>query len=175
MKKWIIVLCALALLCGLSGCLGTSSAENLSTLEVEEWPGEGSYPDFSKYEANLSGLCAFLEDGKVVTADDNYPVTTQAQVIGAKEGKRYRFKYNGSTVQVELYEFDPGDLNEQAKAVLAEAQMSGSVTVLNNTSPAAADDGNRFLMLYIDTKTDEANEVHRDMANSYFANFCINH
>ena len=129
-------------------------------------------PSPEKYADDLSGLCSFMEDGGAVIAGGDYPVEPAYDVIGALAGKRYRFTYNKSTSQMEFFEFDPQNLTEEAKALFDEAREKGTVTILRNTVPAVVSDGNRFLMIYIETKNDDANKTHAEMAKTYFAKFC---
>lgn len=172
MKRILALLtAAILLLVMLGGCMGRTSAETLATLSEEEV----SAPSGS-YSADLSGLCKYMEDGGAVVADgENYPTETNYGEIGATAGQRYRFRYNGSTVQVEFYEYDPENLSDVAQSTLADAQVQGQITVLNNTVTAAASGDNRFLMLYVDAKNDEKNQTHQADVKVLFEKFCASH
>lgn len=174
MKRILMILLAGALIFTLAGCAGAGTAsETLPEIAVpEEGTPQAAAPDADKYDADLAGLCAYMEAGEVVVAGESYPVDTAYEVIGAKAGKRYKCSFNKSVIQAEFYEFDTDALSEEAQALLADARELGQVTILRNTVAAKASDNGQFLMIYIDPKTEDADNAHREMAYSYFESFC---
>lgn len=144
-------------------------------------------PDSSKYEDTLIGLLTYMEDGKAIARDtekvtfegDNIVIaentTSFVQMsykeIGAVNGYRYQFSYNGSTVQAEFYEFDPENLDEKGKACLDSVREKGSFEVLDNEVPAVLHPSEKYLMIYTDTKNDEKNEAQKKLAEELFLSF----
>lgn len=174
MKKWFVCLMALVLALALSGCMGAArTTETLASMPAEEEPwSQEDAPDPAGYSHDLTGLCSFMEAAGVVAGGDAYPIETNYELLGAVGGQRYRFSFNGGSVQVEFYEFDPDALSQDAQTFLADAQVQGRITVLRDNVPAAASADNRFMMLYIDGKTDDRNIAHREKAETCFSLFC---
>ena len=174
MKKILMILLAGVLALSLTGCMGGSAnKETLVTLEVpEEGTPAAVAPNADQYDADLAGLCAYMEAGGIIAAGEGYPVDTAYEVIGAMGGKRYKVSFNKSVIQAEFYEFDPENLSAEAQALLADAREQGQVTILRNTVPARASQDGKFMMIYIDPKTEEPDNAHRELAYSYFDNFC---
>ena len=82
---------------------------------------------------------------------------------------RYRFTYNGSTVQVELYEFDLENLDEKGKACLDSVKETGKFTVLDNEVPAILN--GKYLMIYTDTSKKDENTAQKERVEQLFADF----
>ena len=89
--------------------------------------------------------------------------------IGAIGGYRYRFKYNGSTVQAEFYEFDLDNLNDKAKECLNSTKEKGSFPLLGNDVPATL--SGKYMLIYTDTSKEQANTEKRDETVDLFASF----
>ncbi len=172
MKKILMILLAGLLALTLTGCMGAANQETLPTLAVPEEEVVGGMPSPEKYDADLAGLCSFMEDGQAVAAGEGYPVETAYDVIGAQGGNRYRFSYNKSPVQIEFYEFDPDALSAEADALLSDALAEEKVTILHNTVPALASSDKHFLMIYIETKQDDVSKAHTALTKEYFTKFC---
>ena len=114
----------------------------------------------------LEGLCEYMAEGLAFAGD---PVEMSYKEIGAIAGVRYRFTYNGSTVQVEFYEFDPDNLDEKGKACLDSVQEKGVITVLDNEVPAVLN--GKYLMIYTDTSKKEENTAQRERVEQLFLDF----
>ena len=89
--------------------------------------------------------------------------------IGAIDGCRYRFKYDGSTVQAEFYEFDLNNLDEKGKECVGSVTEKGSFTVLGNEAPAVMN--GKYMMVYTDPDSDEVNKAHSDKVLDLFNSF----
>lgn len=195
MKKRIIALLLAGVLAITLSACGMVTASQLPQLVTEDTASAVSggeekpqeKPDSSKYEDTLIGLLTYMEDGKAIARDtekvtfkgDSIVIaentTSFVQMsykeIGAVNGYRYQFSYNGSTVQAEFYEFDPENLDEKGKACLDSVREKGSFEVLGNEMAAILHPSEKYLMIYTDAKNDEKNEAQKKLAEELFLSF----
>ena len=165
MMKRIACLAAAGLLTlALSAC--GVQAEQLETLETASSGLEQSAAPAGDFEDGLEGLCKYMEANKAVVGEK---VEMSYKEIGAVGGYRYRFKFNGSTVQAEFYEFDLDNLNDKAKECLDSTKEKGFFTLLGNDVPATL--SGKYMMIYTDTSKEQANTEKRDEAVDLFASF----
>lgn len=172
MKKILLfVICAIMAV-SVSGCMG-SGGNSLEGVQTSEAP-DASKVDVSKYKNNLDGL------EKYFVALGYIPEKAQGtemmyNVIGAVDGDRYNFTVNSSVVYVELYEYDTEHLNDEAKRVINEVKKDGLFYVFDNKNndesniayEATLSDNGKYLMIYTDTSTDEANTTRKtDVINA---------
>lgn len=164
-KKVLALAGALSLALTLTACAG--QMEQLETLEAPSSSGIELEPvgdeDFTD---DLDGLCKYMEANQAVAGEKDY---MSYKEIGAIDGCRYRFKYDGSTVQAEFYEFDMDNLDEKGKECVGSVKEKGSFTVLGNEAPAVLN--GKYLMVYTDTDKDEANTAHSDEVLKLFNSF----
>lgn len=191
MKKILALTAAAALALTLAACGG--SPEQLPTLTV---PGEESASSAasavsgaesssasgseessqaprqeileSEFEDTLEGLCQYLEQNHAVTGDK---IEMSYKEIGAIGGFRYKFLYNGSTVQAEFYEFDLENLDEKGRDCLDSVKAEGKFTVLDNEVPATLSNNGKYLMIYTDTNSDAKNTAQRENVQKLFQEF----
>ena len=161
-KKILWMLAGVLLLMGLSACGGVG--QSLPALELPE-DGQIQMNKMGRPDT-LEGLCEYLADGLAFAGD---PVEMSYKEIGAIAGVRYRFTYNGSTVQVELYEFDLENLDEKGKACLDSVKDTGKFTVLDNEVPAILN--GKYLMIYTDTSKKDENTAQKERVEQLFADF----
>ena len=128
---------------------------------VEEVPAE-------EFEDSLEGLCDYLAANKAVAGD---PVEMAYETIGAQGGYRFRFQFNRSTVQVEVYAFPLEDLDDRAQEVLSSVREEGSFTMLDNQVPATLNSDGKYMLLYTDGSKDEENAAQRDRVVELFEAF----
>lgn len=182
MKKLTAAFGALALALTLTACGGT--VEQLPTLSLEtsstasgasETSGVESGQSQEQvpvadvgYEDTLDGLCSYLEAAKAVTGE---PTEMAYETIGAVGGYRYRFLLGGSTVQVEVYQYDLDNLNEQGQSVLDSVRDAGSFHLLDKDVPATLSASGKYLLIYTDSSTSEANTQQRERVTQLFVNF----
>ncbi len=162
MKKICGLLLAVLALLSLAGCGGPG--QSLPSLTLPE-DGEIMMTKIGRPDT-LEGLCEYMAEGLAVAGDS---VEMSYQVIGAVAGVRYRFTFHGSTVQVELYEFDLDSLDETGKACLDSVQEKGSFTMLDKEVPAVLN--GKYLMVYTDSSKDEKNTAQRERVENLFQDF----
>ncbi len=162
MKKFFGLLLCVLMLLTLAACGGP-----VQTLPKLELPEDGQI-QMSKIGRpdTLEGLCEYMAEGLSFAGD---PVEMSYKEIGAIGGVRYRFTYNGSTVQVEFYEFDPDNLDEKGKACLDSVKETGKFTVLDNQVPAVQN--GKYLMIYTDESKKEENTAQKDRVEKLFLDF----
>lgn len=188
MKKIFAVAAAAAFLLSMSACgvdVGTVSGADGTTSDVilsssqgqeNQQGGEGETPSQNptaqqdKVDDTLEGLCSFLAQNGGV---DGEPVEMAAAFIGAKAGVQYRFGYEGNNnVIVELYEYDPENLSDEAKTVVESVKQDGTFSVIGQkVTDAYLSDSGKYLMIYKDTQTNEKNELHKKQIVELFQGF----
>lgn len=156
-----LLLCAV-MLTGLTACGGTG--QSMPKLELPE-DGQIQMDKMGRPDT-LEGLCEYMENGMAITGD---PVEMSYKEIGAIAGVRYRFSYNGSTVQVELYEFDLDNLDEKGRECLDSVEEKGKFTVLDNEVPAVRN--GKYLMIYTDTSKKDENNAQKERVEGLFRDF----
>ena len=122
----------------------------------------------TEFEDTLDGLCEYLEKNYAVAGDKT---EMSYKEIGAVGGYRYKFMYNGSTVQAEVYEFDLQNLDEKGQECLDSVKAEGKFKVLDNEVPATLNASGKYLMIYTDTKDDAVNTAQRERVQEIFQAF----
>lgn len=107
------------------------------------------------YDETVDGLAQlFVDKGYMNIEDNNSNVTEMdASLIGAKEGKRYKTKYNNAEVEIELYSFDTTneDLKETAEQTIKSVKETGQFQIFKlDPVKAYLADNDKFLMIYTD-------------------------
>lgn len=163
-KKVLLFAGAAVLALTLTACGG--QAEQLETLDTPSSGIDWAPAEAASFDDSLDGLCKYMESNKAVTGEKDY---MSYKEIGAIDGCRYRFKFDGSTVQAEFYEFDLENLDEKGKECVDSVTEKGFFTVLGNQAPAVMN--GKYMMVYTDTDNDEANKAHSDEVLKLFNNF----
>lgn len=199
-KNILALISAAALALTLSAC-GGSPASGLPALETpgagQTSSGAASgaeaearvKPDSSKYDDDIAGLLTYMKDGKGIALDgegvtfENGSVTIAEDVtsftqmsfkeIGAVNGYRCQFVFNGSTVQAEFYAFDPENLDEKGQACVSSVKEKGFFEVLGNEVKATLHPSGKYLMIYNDEKAEknDLNKAQKDWATELFLDF----
>lgn len=192
LKKILTIMAAAALVLTLAGCGGAGIKLPVLTTETSSTSSGAGEAARKKpggtYEDTLFGLLAYMEDGGAIAKDEGVAikdsgvsiaegVTSFTQMsykeIGAVDGYRCQFSYNGSTVQAEFYEFDPENLDEKAKECVSSVKEKGFFDILDNQVRAVMHPSGKYLMIYTDgnaEKQDE-NKEQKAWAEELFLNF----
>lgn len=158
MKKTILFVLSIAVAIAASGCsIGRSQYENVDI----DAAVEASTLKLSDYKNDLEGLEKYLKalnyiPENAVASDMMY------NVIGAVNGHRFIYTLNKSQVFVELYEYNPDALNEEAKRVINEVRSEGKFYVFNDKRlqenaafEATLSDNGKYLLVYTDQSASE--------------------
>lgn len=175
MKKWIAVMAAGVMAISFAGCgagdVGSdeymaSKAAASQAAAGSSQAGESSQTE-KQYENSFKGLQQYLTDKGVVAGD---ATAMEASLIGAKEGVKYHGSYEGKeNVTLELYRFDPADLNEKATKVLADIKEKGVFTIMETDVPATLNGD--YLMVYTDTQDGDVHTKRAEEVKKIFLNF----
>lgn len=172
MKKiLLIVLAALMALSAASCGMGASNTE-AATIEI------ASVDDvkLDDYENTFDGLINYFKKiGYILCADNGASNTTQvdlnAESIGAKQGKRFKFAYEGSTVTMELYELYTG-ADATSTDALEEAKKTGTLNVFDiEKFDVHFSNNSKYMMIYLDKDDDEENTSRKESAIELFKKF----
>lgn len=165
MLKRVACLAAAGLLMlSLTACAGP--VEPMETLESPSSGITQTEAASKDFDDNLDGLCKYMEANQAIIGT---PVKMSYKEIGAIGGFRYRFKFDGSTVQAEFYEFDLDNLDEKAKTCLDSVKEKGFFTLLGNDAPATLQ--GKYMMIYTDTDKDEVNTAQKEKVEQLFMGF----
>lgn len=105
--------------------------------------------DQSKYEDNLDGLQNYLQDMDLISGQSTDMLS---EIINAKKGVKYTFKYNNSNITAELYEFE--NPNDDA---LNQINSKGTLSIFDKEVPAVISNNKRFLLIYSDKSNNQQN------------------
>lgn len=143
-----------------TGCYG-SGGTSLEAVQTSAAP-DATTINTDDYEDNLEGLEKyFIALGYI--PEKAQPTEMMYNVIGAIDGDRYNFAVDSSAVYVELYEYDPDNLNDEATRVINEVKKDGKFYVFaddgngNVAYEATLSDNEKYLMIYTDSSSEEAN------------------
>lgn len=163
-KKVLVFAGAAALALALGACGG--QVEQLDTLEPVSSGIDFAPAEAASFDDSLDGLCKYMETNKAVAGEKDY---MSYKEIGAIDGCRYRFKFDGGTVQAEFYEFDLDNLGEKGRECVDSVTEKGFFTVLGNEAQAVMN--GKYMMVYTDSDKDEVNTAHSNEALELFNNF----
>ena len=166
MKKLILIVMSLAIAVNLTGCMGVgdNSTPGVNTDEATD----AKKLKISDYKNDLSGLEKYLVALNYIPSDCAH-TEMMYNVIGAKDGDRYNFKVDNSTVYVELYEYDPDKLNDDAKRVFDEVNKTGKFHVFGDDTSdedaavfdAELSENSKYLLLYNGNTDNEKTEKRK--------------
>ncbi|MGN0536973.1 MAG: hypothetical protein ACI4M3_03220 [Acutalibacteraceae bacterium] len=164
MKKIILAVMAAAMIFSCTACVGNSA--QIEVVYTSEAP-DAKTIKADDYEDNLEGLTKYLI--ALGYAPKNTAATKMlAETIGAKDGVRYVFVVNSSSVDLELYEYDTKNLNDKAKEVLEDVKKNGKFTLFTDsetgetqTFEATLSDSGKYLMIYMDSSSNEDNAARK--------------
>lgn len=165
MKKIILAIMAATMIFSCTACAGSSA--QVEVVYTSEAPDANTIKA-DDYEDSLDGLAKYLI--ALGYAPKNTAATKMlAETIGAKDGIRYVFAVNSSSVDLELYEYDTENLNDRAKEVLEDVKKNGEFTLFadpdtgeTQTFEATLSDSGKYLMIYMDSSSDENNVARKN-------------
>ena len=167
MKKILAFALALILVLSLAGCMGTGTKKITATDPSD--PAKIVYTDYSY---SLQGLCNYLDDlGYMVFDYDaskdetGATIKMEADMIGAEEGYKSNYYYDGDswTVEVYYYKDTTSDMYNEAKSgtfTISEEIENGSFEITVN---------NNFAIVVHDVKDgEERKEAIIDAFNAFY-------
>ncbi len=141
----------------------TSSQAPAPVVSIPEKVSQGSVPDsFAGLKSYLGKNLSLQGDGKSMCSD----------IIGAGSGVRYIYGHNGKdNVTLELYEYNPANLNSTAQKVISEVKGKGHFSLLGQQVDATLSDSGKYLMIYKDTATDSSSKAYDAEVKKMFRKF----
>ncbi len=185
MRKFLAIALAAVILAGFSGCsigvgdvVSTTSEGQLVTTDDLKKQEEASASEAEKKEVtpadvsdDLDGLVQYLT-ARGAIAEGAVTTNMQSSFIGAKTGKKYVFAYEGNNnISMELYEFDPENLNETANSVIDSVKSTGKFTIMDIEVEAYLTEDAKYLMTYTDSAKDDKEQTHAAHKNEVIALF----
>lgn len=182
MKKAFVIAAAVVLSAACTACgagnvtvSGTqsaavsSAAPAVSSSQASSEASPERKVDAAKYEDSLTGLVSYLGACGYVQGNGT---KTEFQLIGAKSGYRYTgYVEKKETVTAEFYAYDPSNLNDTAKKVLDSVKQNGSFTLFGKVVPAVLSDSGKYLMIYQDTSSADANTTRKKEVTEAFKSY----
>jgi len=139
----------------------------------------------NKYPNTLVGMCEYLADKncicevsydkkeKKLTVDESVKdslIVPEAELIGAEDGYKFTYIYDGGTVVVEVYSYKNTD-NQWYKQAREEGKITLSDKVENGTFDAIISENGKYLMVYNDSAKGEKRDERRDDVIAVFNSF----
>ncbi len=157
MKRLVAILLAVLLIISLAGCsIGTDGTKlngDVSSTEATEAPKV----DINKYSKDFNGMQDYLKELKLISKKDSDKTVMQAELIGAKQGVRYKVD---ATNSVEFYEFDITATPDEAEKVLSAFSNDKTYKVLGIEDVKGVVSGSgKYVMLYSATSTYNYSEI----------------
>ncbi len=166
-KKIIALLLVVCLSFALTACTTSTSSGSSSKLTVSD---EEQNPEMSSYTNDFDGIVNYLKDSEVLAGDAQ---EMAADFIGAVNGGKFTFSYEGASVTCEIYEFDLDNLSAKAEETIASVKENGTFRSLNEDVSATLSDSGKFLMIYKSSASSK-NETQKAMTeriNEKFSGF----
>ena len=151
MKRIVAILISVLILVSLSACTigtdGTKLGTNADATEATEAP----------YDKTLDGMVEYLQELKLISKKDGDKTVTQAELIGAKSG--YRFKLDATNF-VEFYEIDTTATPDEAEKVIDAFTNGENYKVLGVEDVKGVVSGSgKYMMIYPATSTYDYSKI----------------
>ncbi|MDP4121002.1 MAG: hypothetical protein Q8876_08140 [Bacillota bacterium] len=130
----------------------------------------------TQYKNDIEGLATYLLDCGFLSGEVTKNMS--AATIGAAEGWRYQFSFNSSNVSVELYRYDPSNLDSTAKNIIDQVKKSSSFNMLDigTVQNVYLTYSGKYMLIYNDSKAqgsgkDKSNESRKNAVLKAFMGF----
>ncbi len=158
MKKFLAILLCVLTVVSLSACtMGTDlSKANQTSSEATE----AQKVDINKYDKDFQGMQDYLVELKLINDKKDNKTETQADIIGAKQGVRYKLD---ATNIVEFYEFDITATPDEAENVLSAFAKGESYNVLGiEDVKGVVSNSGKYVMLYPATSSYDYSKIEEE-------------
>ena len=172
MRRFLAVFLALGLILSLAGC-GQGNVTGVENGQIVTEEDEVKRQEAAQSEAekenvtdadvddSLEGLEQYLTAAGAI-AENPTKVEMESSFVGAEKGYKYNFSYEGNNnIRMELYEYDPENLNEIGKEVFDGIKSKGTFSVLGIEVTGYLSNNEKYLLIYTDTINDDA-KVHEN-------------
>ncbi len=160
MKRLIAILLSVMLIATLCACSmgtdGTKLSGDSSATDATEAPEV----DINKFSKDFDGMVKYLQELKLISSKDADKTVTNAELIGAKQGARFKCD---ATNFVEFYEFDTKATPDEAQKVFDAFEKDEVYKVLGIEDVKGVVSGSgKFVMLYPATSTYDYSEIEAE-------------
>ncbi len=160
MKRLVAILLTVLLIVSLAGCtIGTDGTKlNGDTTTTEATEAEGV--DIGKYEKDFNGMQEYFLELELISEKKEDKTVMQADIIGAKQGVRYKVD---STNFVEFYEIDITATPDEAVNVISAFTNDDVYKVLGFEDVKGEVSGSgKYVMLYPATSTYDYSKIVKE-------------
>ncbi|MBQ8057378.1 MAG: hypothetical protein IJ275_03465 [Ruminococcus sp.] len=157
MKRLVAILLSILLIVSLAGCsIGTDGTKlNGDTVSTEAT--QAPDVDINKYKKDFNGMQDYLKELELISKKDGDKTEMQAELIGAKQGVRYKID---TTNFVEFYEFDVTATPDEAEKILTAFSNDETYKVLGiEDVKGVVSSSGKYAMLYVATSTYDYSDI----------------
>ncbi len=157
MKRLIAILLTVMVLVSLTACtVGTDGTKLNGSTDATE-ATEAPKVDINKYDKTFEGMLDYLKELKLISKKEADQTVTQADLIGAKNGVRFKI----DTLNfVEFYEIDTTATPDEAQKVIDAFENGENYKVLGiEDVKGVVSDSGKYVMLYSATSTYDYSKI----------------
>lgn len=163
MKRLVAILLSVLMIISLAGCTigtdGTKLSGSTASTEATEAPDV----DIDKYNKDFNGMQDYLKELDLISKKEADKTVMQADIIGAKQGVRYKID---TTNFVEFYEFDITATPDEAENVLSAFANGETYKVLGfEDVKGVVSNSGKYVMLYPATSTYDYSKIIKEFSN----------
>lgn len=160
MKRLVAILLSILVVVSLSACtMGTDGTKLNGGTDATE-ATQAPQADIDKYAKDFDGMQEYLKELDLISDKKGDKTIMQAELIGAKQGVRYKID---TTNFVEFYEFDITATPDEAENVLNAFNNGESYKVLGieDVNGVVSNSG-KYVMLYPATSTYDYSKIEEE-------------
>ena len=159
MKRLVAILMTVLIIVSLAGCtMGTDGTKLNTSGTAATDATEAPKVDIAKYSKDFKGMQEYLIELKLISKKEGDKTVMQADLIGAKQGVRY--KVADAPDFVEFYEFDFAATPDEAKNVVKAFENDETYKVLGfEDVKGKVSSSGKFVMLYSATSSYDYSKI----------------
>ncbi len=160
MKRLVAILLSILVVVSLSACtMGTDGTKLNGNTEATD-ATQAPQADIDKYSKDFDGMQEYLKELELISSKKDDKTVMQADLIGAKQGVRYKVD---ATNSVEFYEFDITATSDEAKNVLGAFKNSENYKVLGlEDVKGVVSSSGKYVMLYSATSAYDYSKIEEE-------------
>ena len=159
MKRLVAILMTVLIIASLAGCTFGTDGTKLNTNGTALTDAtEAPKVDIAKYNKDFNGMQEYLKEKDLISSKDADKTVMQADLIGAKQGVRY--KVANSQDFVEFYEFDFTATPDEAENVVKAFENDETYKVLGfEDVKGKISSSGKYVMLYSATSSYDYSKI----------------
>lgn len=160
MKRLVAILLTVLVLISLTACTmgtdGTQLGSETSATEATKAP----QADINDYKKDFEGMQSYLKELELISSEEKNITKTQADIIGAENGVRYKID---ATNFVEFYEINTEKMTDEASAMIDAFSSGNTYKVLDiEEVKGEVSTSGQFVMLYPANSTYDYSEISEE-------------